>query len=83
MVTFTMPPPDFADDLDGGGDFGLGLLHVGLHGLGLLHQVVDIASHERLGSWMLNYLIGRTVSGSKVAPNRSRKPWTAGSVSID
>ncbi len=34
----------FAHDFQKG-DLGLHLLHVGLHGLGLLHHVADISAH--------------------------------------
>src|SRR6266478_729041 len=72
------------------GDLGLGLLHVGLHGLGLLHQIVEIASHRgrtpegaarRCAQLVRHYFTGRTVSGSSVAPKRSRRPCTPASAS--
>src|SRR5437879_6437358 len=71
------------------GDLGLGLLHVGLHGLGLLHQIVEIASHRgrtpegaaRRCAQLVPHFTGRTVSGSSVAPKRSRKPCTPASAS--
>src|SRR5262249_59903495 len=33
------------------GDLGLGLLHIGLHGLGLLHQIVEVTSHGIAHLW--------------------------------
>src|SRR5207237_8347425 len=47
----------FAHHLDVA-DLGLGLLHVHLHRLGLLHQVVEVASHESTACQALRARIG-------------------------